>query len=406
MLRRVHIENVKVLDDVVMELPDDPSKRWHVVLGDNGVGKTTLIRAIALVFTDGQSGSLRLDLASWQGAREDVGPSRDPAFNPRLAARWRSSAHVTPEPDARFLELLSGGVTAHRHSPKRVFCASYGPYRRFTGGRDYSEMERAYPLAARHLSAFGEDAALSSALTWISDLHVKELEGRRDGGLLAGLTRFVNESGLPHGVRLLRVMSDLILFADAEGKELPIQQLADGYRSVLSMTFELIRQMSLHFGEADMFTEVDGRWVVAHEGIVLIDEVDAHLHPSWQAKIGEWFLSAFPRVTFLVTTHSPLVCRAAVDGTIWRLRSPGESGDQLVQITGEQLDRILYGNLHQALESEAFQLPGVARSTKGREKQKRLAELNRKQRRSLLSAEEELEYASLQTLFPADEQAR
>ena len=49
-------------------------------------------------------------------------------------------------------------------------------------------------------------------------------------------------------------------------------------------------------------------------GVVLIDEVDAHLHPTWQRRIGLWFREHFPKLQFIVSTHSPLICQAATVG--------------------------------------------------------------------------------------------
>ena len=57
-----------------------------------------------------------------------------------------------------------------------------------------------------------------------------------------------------------------------------------------------------------------GAPVVTHRGVVLIDEVDVHLHVSWQRSIGFWLKKHFPNVQFIVTTHSPFVCQAADPG--------------------------------------------------------------------------------------------
>ena len=48
-----------------------------------------------------------------------------------------------------------------------------------------------------------------------------------------------------------------------------------------------------------------------YEGVILIDEIDAHLHPAWQKRIGFWLKAHFPNIQFIVTTHSPFICQAA-----------------------------------------------------------------------------------------------
>lgn len=80
------------------------------------------------------------------------------------------------------------------------------------------------------------------------------------------------------------------------------------------MTLELIRQM-VDCYETDNIFGSEGT-SIEYPGVVFIDEVDVHLHPIWQRKIGKWFTAHFPRIQFIVSTHSPLVCQSAVSGSI------------------------------------------------------------------------------------------
>jgi len=57
--------------------------------------------------------------------------------------------------------------------------------------------------------------------------------------------------------------------------------------------------------------DTNGHLSMNRSGVVLIDEVDAHLHPEWQREIGFWLKRSFPKIQFLVTTHSPIICQAA-----------------------------------------------------------------------------------------------
>lgn len=83
--------------------------------------------------------------------------------------------------------------------------------------------------------------------------------------------------------------------------QIPLGYLSDGYRTTLSMFADIAYRMAL-------LNPALGRDVLAMtSGVVLIDEVDLHLHPLWQARILADLSSVFPRVQFIVTTHAPMV---------------------------------------------------------------------------------------------------
>ena len=88
----------------------------------------------------------------------------------------------------------------------------------------------------------------------------------------------------------------------------------------------------------------------------MIDEIDAHLHPSWQVKIGDWFLTHFPKIQFICTTHSPLICRACSEdkGQIWKLEFLEENGSQTNKLEGIAHDRLVFGNILDAYGTEVF----------------------------------------------------
>jgi hypothetical protein len=178
-------------------------------------------------------------------------------------------------------------------------------------------------------------------------------------------------------------------------------QLSDGYRSILSLTFELIRQLVRVYGAKAVFEDISkGKMQIPLPGVVLIDEIDAHLHPTWQTRIGEWFLQYFPQLQFIVTTHSPLVCRACHKGSIWRLAAPG-SDQTSGEVTGLDKDRLVYGNVLDAFGTEVFG-QNVTRSEYAQDKRKRLATLNIKSLQGAITEPEEKELDELKAIFATD----
>lgn len=91
-----------------------------------------------------------------------------------------------------------------------------------------------------------------------------------------------------------------------DGEELNIAQLSDGEKIYIALIGDLCRRLVL--ANPSIEDPLEGR------GIVMIDEVDLHLHPQWQAEVTERLIKVFPNLQFIITTHSPQVInRVATD---------------------------------------------------------------------------------------------
>ena len=91
-----------------------------------------------------------------------------------------------------------------------------------------------------------------------------------------------------------------------------MQWLSDGYKATIAWIADLLGHAFL-----DKQGDVDPAEL---QGIVLLDEIDLHLHPTWQRKIVPALKRAFPKLQFIVTTHSPLVLAGFEKEEIIRLR--------------------------------------------------------------------------------------
>ncbi|MDQ1249401.1 MAG: hypothetical protein QG597_3776, partial [Actinomycetota bacterium] len=94
---------------------------------------------------------------------------------------------------------------------------------------------------------------------------------------------------------------------------LPVRQLSDGVRTMLGLVGDIVRRIGLLNGD---IRELDLREV---GGIVLIDEVDLHLHPEWQQQVLPSLRRALPRIQWIVTTHSPQVISTVARECVWVL---------------------------------------------------------------------------------------
>ena len=421
-IRDIQIRNVRSLRSHRWSFARTKCAGWHVVLGDNGSGKSSLLRAIALALvgagraeglrqtwndwlTHGQQeGEIRLML--WSATPDVVHSANLPAdnlYSPGVKLSRKSGDETEladlPPTDPSRQSLAQALSLDEVNTGREWFSTSFGPFRRFTGGS--GQVSKLPPLLARHLSLFDEGIAFTKCLEWLQDLKFRALEHDPEGGLLGRLIRFVNESNfLPAGVRIEDVTSRNVMFRDANGVVVPVMDLSDGYRSVLSMTFEIIRQMAMTFGPDEIFDPDDPTKVVP-EGVVIVDEIDTHLHPTWQSRIGHWFCDHFPNVQFIVSTHSPLVCQSAENGSVYLLPRSG-SGEQGGKLKRDTLLRLVHGTVLDAYGTEAFGSEAAAtRSPRSRELHRRLAQLNNRELLEGLSPKERRERDRLRRLLPS-----
>ena len=419
-IRRLRIQAIRSILNLDIDIPE-PQPGWHVILGDNGSGKSSVVRALALALMGpAEAAATRQDWQDW--IRRDASEARVAVEITHRAQfdKWKGVGRTTERSFNVNVALRAPNRTVHHEiiAPQFTgtyarrtiwgpgsgwFSASFGPFRRFSGGDNkYDKLFYSNPLLARHLSAFGEDVALGEALTWLQKLQFKQYEKDDTASrLLQGLVDFLGQSQLlPHGARIERITSGAVVFRDGAGVLVPVEQLSDGFRSILSMTFELFRGMVAAYGAPAFLAALDaGAGAVKLPGVVAIDEIDAHLHPAWQKRIGDWLVKRFPLVQFFVTTHSPIICRSAARGSIWRLPTPG-TAEEAHQISGQDLDRLINGSILDALDTEYFG-EDVTRSDTSRRMMKELATLNMRRKRGPLPDGDEQRRRRLQRALPS-----
>lgn len=414
-IQSARIDSIRGITKSVWSLPHGKaSGGWHVIIGDNGSGKSTFLRSIALVLVGpSEAPALRQDWNTWLRNDAKIGIIRLNISDNKEYDHWQGKGRQLKNyyigASLVFSRQETGVVLrkpASRNAFRTIwsdktawFSAAYGPFRRFSGGDKNSEkMFYSHPRLARHLSVFGESVALSECLLWLQELKFKALEDGRNNTFLDSIVKFINDSNfLPHDCRIHEINSKEVIFVDPGGFRVPVEELSDGFRAILSMTFELIRQLTRTYKEKDIFDPADATKVKV-PGVVLIDEVDAHLHPTWQRRVGFWFREHFPKIQFIVTTHSPLVCQAAEVGSVFRLPTPG-SDEIGMMVEGDELHRLLYGNVLDAYGTEMFGRD-VARSDKSIQFSERLAELNQKEIYEGLTDDEKVEQRMLRAMLP------
>jgi AAA domain, putative AbiEii toxin, Type IV TA system len=426
-LKRVVLNNIKGFDTADLDLcPDGKSyPGWCVLTGDNGAGKTAALRAIALaVLGPDQSRGLIQDLSGWVTDGAEAGtisveirpnntydktlrggyPIRSTFWAEVEIARDIGGAWAVGSADIFRNRKKSAVNGPWAQSTDGWSCLAYGPFRRLYGSS--ADAQRLMVLPGRipqFATLFKEDATLAECEEWARELQYKRLESRQEESLaLDNLLKLIGTDFLRNEVTISRVDSEGIWLCDQADRIVPLTDMSEGYRSALAMLVDIFRHMVRIYGPDIIAEDDDKKAYVNRPGIVMIDEIDAHLHPDWQRAIGFWLQEHFPSVQFIVTTHSPLVCPAANQGRIYHLpnRMPDTTAAPFM-LSAADYEQVIAGKPDQILLSPAFGLPHT-RSPYAVRARERHARLISKRMSAGLSDDEQDEMEQL-ALFARDQ---
>jgi len=419
-IKEVELSNVRSIESFKMNFVTPAG--WHVIIGDNGAGKSTLIKSIALALIGPKEAlGLRHNWSNWLKRDTTEGYVKlhiEQSDGDKHSGRQRRLKNTLIPNIIDFKKVKPSDIVSISEGVKMTpnpnkynwghgsgwFSCAFGPFRRFEGGNlEWAKVFYAQPKLGAHLSVFGEDVALGESIEWLVKLRHRQLETNSNHDTLEHIKTLVNSPDfLPHKAHLSSVSSEGVEFKDGNGSLISINELSDGYRSILSMTFELLRQLSYAYGDASVFKSIKlGQMTIDVAGVVLVDEIDAHLHPTWQTRIGEWFTKYFPNMQFIVSTHSPLVCRASNTGSIWQMKNPGSEMNS-GELTGVARERLINGNVLDAYGTNAFG-ENITISKTGSEKIKRMGALNiRSMLGKKVSKKDQDELNKLKEVYPSE----
>ena len=167
------------------------------------------------------------------------------------------------------------------------------------------------PRLVRLNNLFDPRYPLSVAEAWIAD------PGRVNSRTFTFLARALHELlEMDEDERVVRTRG--VLGIRQAGLTLPVSEYSDGYRSIVAFATDLMLNLS-------------DRWdsIGSAEGLVLVDELEVHLHPSWRMTVVNRLRDVFPRLRLVITTHDPLCLRGAEPGEVHVLRRDEETREVL-----------------------------------------------------------------------------
>ncbi len=309
-LSRVEIRNFKSLREIDVGFAEQTGEAapWLMLLGENAAGKSSLLQAIGLA------------LAGTEEASRFTRPSRVLATGAQTGFIRLTffDKEVPTELHFRRGETCFTGNT----SPSAVVLG-FGALR-YAEARRSRRAERATTRFAKLAPLLQPVARIQHPANWLLGL-----DDHRFAAAALSLRELLpigNESDIiRRGSR--------ILFKVGEHQS-ALSDLSAGYQTVVGMACAIM----------GMLFE---RWenLISASGIVLIDELDAHLHPRWKMRIVSSLRKAFPQVQFVASTHDPLVLRGIRNHEVAVLRYiPGRGtviDQDLPPIEGMQVEDLL-----------------------------------------------------------------
>jgi uncharacterized protein (TIGR02646 family) len=318
-LDEVRIRDFRGIKRLALKAPssDQTNLDWLMLIGENSAGKSSVLQALALnLMSAGDRRRLRLRAAD---------------FIRRGATQARVDVLIRGVSTWRELTIRRTGFTCSSSEAGAPLMA-------------YGATRLPPPKVQRHTSLpfenlFNPFAPLVDPARWIVSLHNAEFDyaARALKAVLA----------IKQTVRFKRVRRDVIV--DVFGSEVPLAQLSDGYQSVIALAADLMQLIKRTFRGG----------VEVAEGIVLLDELGAHLHPRWKMRIAKALRATFPRLQFIVTTHDPLCLRGLRNGETVAIERTARGRvfvrTDLPPIEGMRVDQILqseYFGLRSAMDPD------------------------------------------------------
>ena len=317
-LSYVAIEHFKGVKSVELNLSARRTSRSAsclMLLGENAVGKSSILQAIALTLL-GDREARRLRLEAMDFLESGAGD------------RWEQPAPNDAEVTLGF--LFDRQVKFRLDSELRkivgqqqvsAIVLGYGPRRFF----DRNKSERSRGAHARVTTLFKPTATIPYPGTWLNQLQPHEWNE------VAQVIRIV--LALSDEDELVRDL-DARICVNLAGRPVPLDWLSEGYRSVFAMVADIARELLPRY---PILEEA--------EAIVLIDEIETHLHPRWKMRVMSALRRALPNVQFIVTTHDPLCLRGMDDGEVVVLQRSADGSitvlDNLPSIKGMRADQLL-----------------------------------------------------------------
>ncbi|ESZ53014.1 recombinase RecF [Mesorhizobium sp. L2C054A000] len=289
----MHIKSI-VIEDIggIRHLSINFSPGMNVLCGPNGIGKTTILECVAHSFTTTQSQILKRNAQASEGS-----------VSIRLDIDETETNHKFTLNE--FSPVKNSSVTGLHNFANKLLSL------KVTRSLNYMQIDAIRTDLERPVHIMYEEAKNGintyEFKNWFVNRHMwskheNSLTEQQMSNYHLAVKSF---SILDKDYQFSRILADSneIMLNSPRG-EIFYEYLSSGFKSTLSVIFGIIKEIEFRFKDPHVKAE-------DFDGVILIDELELHLHPDWQARIPNVLRSLFPKCQFIATTHSPHIIQAA-----------------------------------------------------------------------------------------------
>lgn len=367
------IENFRCFRaEQVLDLSDGDGRpaRWTIILGNNGVGKTTLLQCLeglqpnlhnpaSEVFQVAPPSSVLMPLIGYIPAHTILHEASERGDKEQALVRIGTSIYYGSELsearlgqrqddfcvsyDGRDGYYVSSDLDIGDTNLMGLVCYGYGATRRMGRASLTEKGER-----DSRASLFSEEATLINAEEWLLQADYAASKKSKSQERWAHRRDQIKQlliNLLPdvHDIRFSTGSEDKIQPAvevQTPYGWVPMQSLSLGYKTLIAWMVDLASHLFDRYPNSPN--------PLAEPAVVLVDEIDLHLHPQWQRTLISYLTNLFPNTQFIATAHSPLVVQAAGDANIVLLRRKGDHvviDNDVESVKGWRVDQVLTSDL-------------------------------------------------------------
>ncbi len=337
-LNKLYLKNVRCFKgnhEINLNDGNNNPTQWTVILGNNNVGKTTILRAISLFefFHRKETQKFNNDIRSFSLFQKYVSIDENLLFigsellfkktNNLIPIKETPFIHgniakIMPESykmqweslDIQWLENLNLTYINNGVLVNSDFVEELNLFKLFGYGTSRMMVDSQSPLQDSTQGLFDNKTLLLNVEEWLKELHFASISKIEGAEKRYNQVKDILCKGLLPDVKDIRIQtipdkSSYETFPEflTSNNWVRMEDLGYGYQATLAWVADLAKRMFDTF--PDLPNPLHG------SSLVLVDEIDLHLHPEWQRKIIKYLSDLFPNVQFIVTAHSPLIIQSA-----------------------------------------------------------------------------------------------